>query len=225
MVALDTALEMFDASKKKVRKEIRQGFFGADGNLRISETALRAWIADRAVDELKVVLQLSYVLSKGAHLLPDHILSKVTEQVADEARHYEILRSLVTDDLHEVIDAKVADLPDTLAADEHWKALREAVGEGNPFAALLDINIVHEGYSAAAIEELKDIPFDDIRTAYAEIGADEDKHHKSGRDLLLWLTGAAESHESDGRADVVTQMVGNVHERAGEGGAMSWSWP
>lgn len=225
MVALDTVLERFDASKEKVRKEIREGFFGADGKLRIDEAELRAWLADRAVDELKVVVQLSHVLSKGAHLLPPHMLVTVTEQVADEARHYEILRSLVTDDLREDIDVKVADLPNALAANEHWMSLQEAVELGNPFAALLDINIVHEGYSAAAIEELKDIPFDDIRTAYAEIGADEDKHHESGRDLLLWLTQEAESHSTRVHADVAAQVVGNAHERAVEGGAMSWSWP
>lgn len=219
--ALDTALAKFDASKEKVRKEIREGFFEADGELRISEAELRAWVADRAVDELKIVLQLSHVLSKGAHLLPAHILTRLTEQIADEARHHEILRSLMTEDLHEVIDAKVTGLPGALAADEHWKELRDAVDQGNPFAALIDINIVHDGYSAAAIEELKDIPFDDIRTAYAEIGVDEEKHHQSGRDLLLWLTGAVQSYQTD----ITTKVVGNAHERAVDGGAMSWSWP
>ena len=39
-----------------VRKEIREGFFHPDGSLAISETELRSWIGDRAVDELKVVL-------------------------------------------------------------------------------------------------------------------------------------------------------------------------
>lgn len=62
MVALDTALEKFDASKEKVRKEIREGFFGEDGELRISEAELRAWVADRAVDELKVVLDRKSVV-------------------------------------------------------------------------------------------------------------------------------------------------------------------
>lgn len=221
MVALDTALEKFDASKEKVRKEIREGFFGEDGELRISEAELRAWVADRAVDELKVVLQLSYVLASGAHLVPASILAKVTEQVADEARHFKILRALVTEEMQEAVDAKVAALPDTLAADEHWRELCEAVEQGNPFAALLDINIVHEGYSAAAIEELRTIPFEDIRKAYAEIGADEEKHHESGRDLLLWLTGAAD----EGSTDTATRVVANAHERATKGASMSWSWP
>jgi hypothetical protein len=171
VVALDTVLEKFDASKEKVRKEIREGFFHADGSLRISEAELRAWIADRAVDELKVVLQLSRVLSESAHLIPAGMLVRVAEQMSDEARHFDILRSLVPHELQGDVDAKAADLPRVLAADAHWTALKAAVGQGNPYAALLDINIVHEGYSAAAIEELKGIPFDDIRTAYAGIGA------------------------------------------------------
>ncbi|GGK34727.1 hypothetical protein GCM10010124_29210 [Pilimelia terevasa] len=218
MATLDTVLERFDASKAKVRKEIREGFFHPDGSLAISETELRSWIGDRAVDELKVVLQLSAVLARGAHLIPAHILAQVTEQVSDEARHFDILRALVPADMQADIDAKVAQLPEVLASDAHWASLMAAVDEGNPFAALLDINIVHEGYSAAAIEELADIPFGDIREAYAGIGADEEKHHESGRELLEWL---ARASAGGAAADSV---VAGAHERA-SGGAMSWSWP
>ncbi len=218
MVALDVVLNRFDASKEKVRKEIREGFFNADGSLRISETELRTWIADRAVDELRVVFQLSAVLSKSAHLIPPNILVQVTEQMSDEARHFDILRSLVPQDLHHVIDSKVAELPAALASDGHWASLLAAVEQGYPFAALLDINIVHEGFSAAAIEELRHIPFEDIRDAYAGIGVDEEKHHESGRELLLWLVGASERHAAG-------QVIDTAHERAVEGGAMSWSWP
>ncbi|MBV9010586.1 MAG: hypothetical protein JO272_00820 [Pseudonocardiales bacterium] len=171
MVALDTVLEKFDASKEKVRKEIREGFFNPNGSLRISEAELRAWIADRAVDELKVVLQLSHVLSASAQIIPAHILVRVAEQMSDEARHFDILRSLVPQERQSDIDAKAAALPEILAADARWKALKAAVDQGNPYAALLDINIVHEGYSAAAIEELEDIPFDDIRPDSASSGA------------------------------------------------------
>lgn len=219
MVALDTVLEKFDASKEKVRREIREGFFHADGSLRISETDLRAWIADRAVDELKVVLQLSFVLSSSAHAIPARILVRVAEQMSDEARHFGILRSLVPQDLQSTVDAKAAALPGVLAADAHWTTLKESVEQGNPYAALLDINIIHEGYSAAAIEELKDIPFEDISTAYAGIGADEAKHHESGRDLLLWLIGASEGRQA------AASTVADAHERAAEGSALSWQWP
>lgn len=245
MVAVDTLLEKFDASKEKVRREIREGFFHSDGSLRINETELRAWIAERAVDELKVVLQLSFVLSNCAHIIPSHILVRVAEQMSDEARHFDILRSLVPQDLQRAVDDKTAALPSALAADAHWTTLKGAVELGNPYAALLDINIVHEGYSAAAIEELKDIPFEDIRTAYADIGADEVKHHASGRDVLRWLIGASEGQLT--AADTTTcadeqtvernamswssphqtaaDIVQKAHERAAEGGAMSWSWP
>lgn len=217
MVALDAVLEKFDASKEKVRKEIKEGFFHPDGSLRLSELELRSWIADRAVDELQVVLQLSAVISRSAQLIPAHILVPVTEQMSDEARHFDILRSLVPAELHAQIDAKVAALPSTLAANAHWASLLKAVDAGNPYGALLDINIVHEGYSAAAIEELRNIPFDDIREAYAGIGADEEKHHESGRDLLLWLIA---------RDNVAATAVADAHQRAdGDGAAMSWSWP
>lgn len=230
VVALDAVLEKFDASKAVVQKEIRESFFHEDGTLRISEAELRAWIADRAVDELKVVLQLSHVVSKCAQVIPAPILMRVTEQMADEARHFSILRSLVPEELHATIDAKVNELPRALAADRHWAALSAAVEEGNPYAALLDINIVHEGYSAAAIEELKEIPFEDIRTAYGEIGADEEKHHESGRDLLHWLTEASEDEAPAvsvhiAATDVADQVVADAHERAIEGGALNWSWP
>lgn len=219
MTTLDAALERFDASKTQVRKEIREGFFDENGVLATSEKDLRLWIADRAVDELKVVQQLATVVAKSAHLLPPHILEQVTEQMSDEARHFDILRALVPPELHETIDAKVAALPAALAADPHWASLLAEVESGNPFAALLDINIVHEGYSAAAIEELKEIPFDDVREAYASIGADEEKHHESGRELLLWLTDAAQVNDADQR------VVASAYERAVEGGAMSWQWP
>jgi hypothetical protein len=219
VVVLDTVLEKFDASKEKVRKEIRESFFHSDGSLRISEAELRAWIADRAVDELKVVLQLSHVLSACAQVIPAHILVRVAEQMSDEARHFDILRSLVPQELQSDIDAKAAKLPEALATDAHWKALKAAVDRGNPYAALLDINIVHEGYSAAAIDELKDIPFDDIRVAYAGIGADEERHHESGRELLLWLIGASEGQEA------AAGVIGAAHERAVEGSALSWQWP
>jgi hypothetical protein len=219
VTTLDAVLEKFDASKAKVRKEIREGFFHEDGTLAISETDLRAWIADRAVDELKVVFELSSVIANSAHIIPARILVQVAEQMSDEARHFDILRGLVPDDLHEAIDVKVKALPAALAADPHWSSLVAAAAQGNPFAALLDINIVHEGYSAAAIEELKEIPFDDIREAYASIGADEEKHHESGRELLLWLIGASQT-ASDGE-----HFVKDAHERAAEGGALAWSWP
>ncbi|MGH3322279.1 MAG: ferritin-like domain-containing protein [Nocardioidaceae bacterium] len=219
MTTLDVALEKFDASKAKVRKEIRDGFFDEDGSLSVSENDLRLWIADRAVDELKVVLQLATVVAKSAHLIPPHILVQVTEQMSDEARHFDILRALVPRELHGTIDAKVAALPTALDADPHWASLVVAVEDGDPFAALLDVNIVHEGYSAAAIEELKTIPFDDIREAYAGIGTDEEKHHESGRELLLWLGNAAQGSRADQR------VATSAHERTEEGGAMSWQWP
>jgi len=223
MTTLDGVLERFDASKEKVRREIREGFFNPDGTLAVTETELRTWIGDRAVDELRVVFELSAVLARSAHLIPPHILTQVTEQASDEARHYQILRDLVPDELQREIDAKVARLPEDLAADEHWSSLMTAVRQGNPFAALLDINIVHEGYSAAAIEELNGIPFADIREAYAGIGADEEKHHESGRELLEWLARAAEDHGP--AAEMTSSVVENAHERAVPGGAMSWSWP
>jgi hypothetical protein len=242
---LAAVLTRFDESKAKVRKEIREGMFHDDGTLRLSEAELRAWIADRAVDELKVVLQLSTVIARAGHLIPGHILVQVTEQVSDEARHFDILRALVPDDMHQAIDEKVAALPAALAADKHWAGLLAAVDAGNPFAALLDVNIVHEGYSAAAIEELVKLPFEDITLAYASIGADEEKHHESGRDLLVWLAGASQLDAGTGQVvtDAYTRATGGAamswswptaevggvvdtaHERAGTGTAMSWSWP
>lgn len=223
MTALDTVLERFDASKEKVRQEIREEFFKPDGTLAVTEMELRAWIADRAVDELRVVLELAQVLAHSAHLIPASILTQITEQAADEVRHYCILRDLVPAELHPYIDGKVAVLPADLAANEHWSALLAAVRDGNPFAALLDINIVHEGYSVAAIEELSGIPFADIREAYARIGADEEKHHESGREMLEWLVRGAETHGPIG--NVTSAVVATAHERAVPGGALSWSWP
>ena len=139
--------------------------------------------------------------------------------MSDESRHFDILRALVPDELHHVIDEKVAALPATLAADPHWAALLAAVDACNPFAALLDVNIVHEGYSAAAIEELVKLPFEDITLAYASIGADEEKHHESGRELLVWLAGASQLDVGAGL------VVSDAHTRAADGAAMNWSWP
>src|SRR2546429_605662 len=84
---------------------------------------------------------------RAGHLIPGHILVQVTEQVSDEARHFDILRALVPEELHQVIEEKVAALPAVLVADPHWAGLLAALDAGNPFAALLDVNIVHEGYS------------------------------------------------------------------------------
>jgi hypothetical protein len=216
MSNLDAVLDRFDASKAKVRKEIRDGFFDAAGELRISETELRSWIADRAVDELRVVFQLSAIIAESAHLIPAHILVQITEQLSDESRHFDVLRTVAGADTAATVDAKVAALPAALTADAHWTNLMTAVRDGNPYAALLDINIVHEGYSAAAIEELANIPYADIRDAYASIGADEEKHHESGRELLGWLAGAS---QLDGG------LLGIATDRAAGGSAMSWSWP
>ncbi|HTJ72654.1 MAG TPA: hypothetical protein VL551_34265 [Actinospica sp.] len=246
MPNLESVLEQFDASKEAVRREIRQGFFDADGGLALSEPELRAWLADRAVDELKVVAQLAHIVADCAHLIPAPILGQLAAQMADEAHHYEILRALVPADQRGTLDAKVAGLADTLAADSHWSRLQAAAAAGNPYAALLDINIVHEGYSAAAIEELAGVPFEDVRAAYAQIGADEERHHETGRDLLAWLLDASqgatfgveehdvldEAHERavggamnwSWPAATAQEVVAGAHERA-QGGAMNWSWP
>jgi hypothetical protein len=245
MASLDAVLDRFDASKAKVRREIREGFFDEAGGLRISEADLRAWIADRAVDELRVVFQLSAILAESANLIPAHILVRLTEQLADESRHFDVLRRVAGEDMTATVDAKVAALPDALASDPHWTSLMAAVRDGNPYAALLDINIVHEGYSAAAIEELANIPYSDVRDAYASIGADEEKHHESGRELLSWLAGASQldsgllgiaadraggsamswSWPAATESDTAGDVIGRAHERAGNGNAMSWSWP
>lgn len=219
MATIDIALEKFDTSKDKVRREIREGFFHPDGTLRVTESELRAWIGDRAVDELKLVLQLSAVIAKAGHLLPARILAQVTDQIADEARHFSILRGLVPVELQPQIDQKVGELPAVLAEEPGWQQLLAAVEAGNPFGALLDVNIVHEGYSAAAIEELAGVPFDDVRMAYAEIGADEERHHETGRELLVWLAGA------DEHVGTAAATLEQAQDRAGEGAAMSWSWP
>src|SRR2546429_9051524 len=155
---MDAVLTRFDESKARVRKEIREGMFHDDGTLRISEAQLRTWIADRAVDELKVVLQLSTVIARAGHLIPGHILVQVTEQVSDEARHFDILRALVPEELHQVIEEKVAALPAVLVADPHWGRVLAAAGRGHPVAGLLGVNIVVEGVSAAGVEELGTVP-------------------------------------------------------------------
>jgi hypothetical protein len=223
---MQAVLDRFDASKESVRQEIRAGFFHADGSLRISETEVRTWIAARAVDELKLVLQLSTVIARAGHLIPAFILAQITEQISDEARHYDILSGLVPSELRPVIAGLVAELPASLAANAHWASLLDGVDSGNPYAALVDINIVHEGYSAAAIEELAAIPFDDIRLAYAAIGADEEKHHASGRELLEWLNSAAETGTNRPVEGSVTDaIVARAHTRARGGRSMSWSWP
>lgn len=221
MPNLDAVLEKFDASKDAVRREIRQGFFDADGGFSVSEAELRAWLADRAVDELKVVAQLAHVVAASAHVIPAPILGQLAAQMADEARHFEILRALVPADQREILDTKVAKLADGLAADPHWMRLQAAAAAGNPYAALLDINIVHEGYSAAAIEELAAVPFEDVRAAYAEIGADEARHHETGRDLLVWLLDASQGAVF---GDEANSVLADAHARAAAG-AMDWSWP
>jgi hypothetical protein len=218
LTAIDHALGKFDESKAKVRREIRDGFFREDGTMRISDRELRQWIGERAVDELKVVLQLSTILVHAAHLIPSNILVRVSEQIADESRHFDALRKLVPDDLQSAVDEKVAELPAKLASDEHWVTLLAATDAGNPFSALLDINIVHEGYSAAAIEELVKLPYDDVRATYEAISADEERHHEAGRELLLWLTGAAHDTAS-------SEVIASAHQRADGGASMGWSWP
>lgn len=223
MPNLESVLEKFDASKDAVRREIRQGFFDANGAFILSEPELRAWLADRAVDELKVVAQLAHVVAVSAHVIPAPILGQLAAQMADEAHHYEILRELVPADQRDVLAMKVAKLADVLDADAHWARLRAAAAAGNPYAALLDINIVHEGYSAAAIGELSSVPFEDVRAAYAEIGADEARHHETGRDLLVWLLDASQS-AAFGEGDAHDVLV-DAHERAAAGGSMDWSWP
>jgi hypothetical protein len=222
MPNLDTVLEKFNASKDAVRWEIRQGFFNEDGSFAVSESQLRAWLADRAVDELKVVAQLAHIVAGSAHVIPAPILGQLAAQMADETRHYEILRALVPAGQRGALDAKVAGLADRLAADPHWSRLQAAASAGNPYAALLDINIVHEGYSAAAIEELAAVPFEDVRAAYAEIGADEERHHETGRDLLAWLLDASQGAAFGGDAQ---EVLADAHERAAVGGSMDWSWP
>jgi hypothetical protein len=222
MSNLETVLEKFDASKAAVRREIRQGFFDADGGFAVSEAELRAWLSDRAVDELKVVAQLAQIVAVSVHVLPSPILGQLAAQMSDEAHHYEILRALVPAGQHEALDAKVGKLTEALESDGHWSRLRDAAAAGNPYAALIDINIVHEGYSAAAIEELASVPFEDVRAAYAEIGADEARHHETGRDLLVWLLDASQSTAFGSNAH---QQLADAHERAATGGAMDWSWP
>src|SRR2546423_12230684 len=167
MATIDIALEKFDTSKDKVRREIREGFFHPDGSLRVAENELRAWIGDRAVDELKLVLQLSAVVAKAGQLLPAHILAQVTDQIADEARHFAILRGLVPAEAQSQIDQKVHELPSVLADDIGWRPHLTAIEVGYPFAAPLDGNIVHAGYSAAASEEVAGVPFAVIRPAAA----------------------------------------------------------
>lgn len=222
MPNLEAVLEKFDASKDAVRQEIRQGFFDTAGSFIVPEPALRAWLADRAVDELKVVAQLANIVAVSAHVIPAPILGQLAAQMADEAHHYEILRTLVPAEQLDVLDAKVARLPEILEADPHWVSLRAAAAAGNPYAALLDINIVHEGFSAAAIEELGAVPFEDVRAAYAEIGADEARHHETGRDLLVWLLDASQSAAFGGD---VQGLLRDAHDRAASGGSMDWSWP
>jgi hypothetical protein len=225
MSSMQAVLDRFDASKQKVRQEIREGFFHANGTLRITETEVRTWIAERAVDELQLVVQLSTVIARAGHLIPAAILAQITDQISDEARHYDILSGLVPTELQSVITSRVVQLPASLAANDHWASLLDAVDNGNPYAALVDINIVHEGYSVAAIEELAAIPFDDIRLAYAAIGADEEKHHASGRELLEWLSAADSSTGGPVAASVTDAIVASAHTRARGGRSMSWSWP
>lgn len=211
-------LTKFDESREKVRKEIREGFFDADRNFIMDETDFRKWIADRAVDELKLVVQLSGILNECAHVLPPDLVPTLARQMADESKHYTILGGLVPESLRPYLEERIAAVPTDLAEDDHWQQMLTAAKDGNPYSALIDINIVHEGYSAAAIEELTDVPFEDVREAYREIGADEERHYESGQDLLLWLTGVG---GDKGAAEVIEK----AHERADGGTSMAWGWP
>ncbi len=213
------SMSKFDESREQVRKEIFEGFFDEHSNFVLEEQEFRRWLADRAVDELKLVVQLSSILSASAHLLPSELIPILTRQMADESRHYTILGALVPRELQDYMSERVEALPESLARDEHWQLMLKAAREGNPYSAILDINIVHEGYSAAAIEALSNVPLEDVRAAYREIGADEERHYQSGQDLLTLLTdiGGAEAAQ--------VQVLDNAHERAGQGTSMFWSWP
>ena len=210
----DSHLERFDVSKATVASEIRDGFFRPDGSLRMTEREILAWVSDRAIDEYKVASQLAYVLHSDGHRMPIKFTQKLAEQIADELRHLQILRGVLPEDLQASVDRRILEFPDLLSKDEHWQQMRDLLDRGDFHLVLLEINIVHEGYSAAAIDVLRTLPIPSIANAYDEIGRDEAKHHRDGREFLEWLL------EQGGKVGTITERVSSDG-----GGSMAWSWP
>jgi len=237
----ESLLARFDAAKESVRSEIREFLFNSDGSLKISDDELWSWIAARAVDEMKLVAQLSQLIGLGAHLMPPRLIAELLEQVGDETRHYEQLRQIIPLAHVPELDEAVMRIPRDLAADKHWQLMVGSARKGDPFTALIDINIVHEGFSAAAIEELQSIPNPTISAVYVQIGADEDRHHQAGRRMLeelLRLSGSVVgSPDASGTQDVphvrwsqlqgesILSVTEGAHKRQRGRSTSQWSWP
>jgi hypothetical protein len=216
--ASDEILAEFDRTKEKVKAEIRHGFFNDHGALRLTETEVYRWISDRAVDEYRLVYQLSYFVQRAGHCFPPRILNGIVDQLRDEAEHYLMLSDLLPEEIRRELESRMSTFDAAMAADAHWTEMREQIDQGDAYDALLEINIVHEGFSAAAIEVLTDLPMPAIAMAYRKIGEDEQRHHEEGRDLLDWLV----ANSSAGSRQL--ERTRTAHLRA-EGGAMAWSWP
>jgi hypothetical protein len=214
----EDAFARFDASKARVRREIREGFFDAEGRLRMSEEEVFHWVGERALDELKIVLELSYILSRAGHQLAIGHVGDIAEQIRDESTHYRILHDILPPDVQRQISVRAESMRDDLERDGEWLRLRAMIDSGDAYAALLDINVVHEGYSAAAIEVLAALPIASVRQAYETIGEDEARHHANGRGLYAWLLAR------EGRGAEIPAQLSAAHERVGRA-SMAWSWP
>jgi hypothetical protein len=148
-----------------------------------SGEGLYAWLKERVWSEREGAKMHAYIVVKMADVLDPDSLIFLSEQAADEARHYRLVAGCLA--------ARGLSI-DGYEPSARWRGIfQEDYDVADQRDPVLLFSIVHMGgegpasaTAKAAMEALKGTPDEDIARAYEKIYPDESSHWRAGREAL-----------------------------------------
>jgi len=148
-----------------------------------SEEKLHDWLKERVWSEREGAKMHAYVVVKMADILDPDSLIFLSEQAADEARHYRLVARCLA--------ARGLSI-DGYEPSARWRSIfqedYDAADQRDPVLLFSILHMGGEGPASAtakaAVDALKGTANDDIALAYALIYPDESNHWRAGREAL-----------------------------------------
>jgi hypothetical protein len=148
-----------------------------------SSEKLHDWLKERVWSEREGAKMHAYVVVKMAEVLDPDSLIFLSEQAADEARHYRLVARCLA--------ARGLSI-DGYEPSARWRSIfqedYDAADRGDPVLLFSILHMGGEGPASAtakaAMDALKGTADDDIAQAYEKIYPDESNHWRAGREAL-----------------------------------------
>lgn len=139
-------------SLRGFQRAIRDDFFDPSGKLRESRELFLSRMRASVRAELALACILGSIIQKFGNLLDPSLLADLGEQLAEETRHYKVLRDAIESELGESLDGFMHESFPPFLEGPVWRSIYSSITDGDFMSALLEVEMIHESFARIAME-------------------------------------------------------------------------